>query len=83
MIELLQSIIEWLQSICEQFYSTMIASEGWKVILQGLGVTLEIAFFAVIIGTVLGAAFALMKISKLKVLNIIANRISSPIFIPR
>lgn len=66
-------MIEWLQSICEQFYSTMIASEGWKVILQGLGVTLEIAFFAVIIGTVLGAAFALMKISKLKVLNIIAN----------
>ncbi len=73
MIELLQSIIEWLQSIGERFYSTMIASEGWKVILQGLGVTLEIAFFAVIIGTVLGAAFALMKISKLKVLNIIAN----------
>ncbi len=51
----------------------LIANEGWKVILSGLGKTIEIAFFAIIIGTVLGCLFALMKISTIKPLRWFAN----------
>lgn len=69
----IDSIGNWFYGIWDQVYRTMIASEGWKVILTGLGVTLEIAFFAIIIGTVLGCILALMKISKLRILNVIAN----------
>ena len=43
------------------------------LILQGLGNTLLIAFFAIIIGTVLGCIFALMKVSDSKVLKTIAE----------
>ena len=43
------------------------------LILQGLGNTLLIAFFAIIIGTVLGCVFALMKVSDSKVLKTIAE----------
>ena len=41
--------------------------------LKGLGNTLLIAICAIIIGSVLGGIFALMKISRRKVLNVIAN----------
>lgn len=43
------------------------------LILQGLGNTLLIAFFAIIIGTVLGCIFALMKVSDSNVLKTIAE----------
>ena len=51
----------------------LIANEGWKVILSGLGKTVEIALFAIVIGTVLGCLFALMKISTIKPLRWFAN----------
>ena len=55
------------------FYSTMIDKARWLLMLKGLGNTLLIAFCAVIIGTILGCVFALMKISNKKLLNGIAN----------
>ena len=51
----------------------MIAQGRWRLIPQGLGTTLLIAFCAVLIGSVLGCMFALFKISKNKILNGIAN----------
>ena len=51
----------------------LIANEGWKVILSGLGKTVEIALFAIVIGTVLVCLFALMKISTIKPLRWFAN----------
>lgn len=57
----------------DSIYKTLIANEGYKVILSGLGTTLIIAFFAILIGTLLGCVFALMKISKIKPLNWFAN----------
>lgn len=51
------------------FYDVMIAKGRWVLIPRGLGTTLLIAFFAVLIGSVLGCVFALFKISKSKVLN--------------
>ena len=47
----------------------MIAGQRYVLILQGLGVTLLIAFCAIIIGTVLGCILALMKISDNRLLK--------------
>ena len=57
----------------QSFYDTMIAQGRWILIPKGLGVTLLIAFCAILIGSILGCVFALFKISKRKVLNIIAD----------
>lgn len=57
----------------DSFYNTMIAHDSWKVIVSGLGVTLLIAICAVVIGSVLGCVFALFKISKIKILQRIAD----------
>ncbi len=51
----------------------MIAGQRWLLILSGLKITLLIAFFAILIGTVLGCTFALMKVSNNKILRAVAN----------
>ena len=55
------------------FIETMIAKQRWMLILQGLGNTIRIAVCAIVIGTVLGFIFALMKISKLRTLRFISE----------
>ncbi len=57
----------------QSFIETMISGQRYLLILQGLGNTLLIALCAVLIGTVLGFAFALMKVSGNKVLKVIAE----------
>ena len=57
----------------QSFFDTMIAGERYMLIFQGLGVTLLIAVCAILIGTVLGCIFALMKVSDNKVFRVIAN----------
>ncbi len=57
----------------QSFYDTMIAADRWVLLVQGLGITLLIAALGVLIGTILGGLFALMKISSNKVLRFIAN----------
>lgn len=51
----------------------MISGGRWQLIFQGLGITLLIAIFAILIGTVLGCIFALMKVSENKLLKWIAE----------
>ncbi|MBO4731831.1 MAG: amino acid ABC transporter permease [Spirochaetaceae bacterium] len=51
----------------------MITGQRWFLLLQGLGVTILIAVCAILIGTVLGCVFALMKVSSRKVLQSIAE----------
>ena len=51
----------------------MISGNRWLLIISGLKITLLIAFFAVLIGTVLGCIFALMKVSHNKILKGIAE----------
>lgn len=57
----------------QSFIDTMITGQRWFLLLQGLGVTILIAVCAILIGTVLGCIFALMKVSSKKVLQIIAE----------
>ena len=62
----------------DKFYLNFIKDDRWKYIVEGLGVTLQITFAAVIIGIVLGFLVAVVratydKTGKLKVLNWICN----------
>ena len=55
------------------FFDTMISNQRWVLIVKGLGNTILIAVCAILIGTVLGCIFALMKISDSKILKFIAE----------
>ena len=50
-------------------YQNLIAKDRWLLILRGLGNTLLIALGAIIIGTIIGAAVALMRVSRNRLLN--------------
>ena len=67
-----------LQKLQDRFYFNFIANDRWKYLWDGLGVTLEVTFFAVIIGIVLGFLVAIVrstcdKTGKLKILNVICK----------
>lgn len=53
----------WLEEVVRKFEVAFITGERWKLYIKGLGVTLEIAFFAAILGLVIGTIIALMKLS--------------------
>lgn len=55
------------------FIDVMFGHGRWVLIPKGLGATLLIALCAILIGSVLGCIFALMKISKNKILRGISN----------
>ena len=50
-------------SIGEKFTAAFITEDRWQLYFKGLGITIEIAIFAAIIGLVLGTVLALMKLS--------------------
>ncbi len=67
-----------LDNLESKFIAAFITEDRWKLYLQGLGVTLEVAVFAAIIGVILGTVLALMKLSvredgKKSFLNILAT----------
>ena len=53
-----------MNDISSKFYNAFIAKDRWQLYIQGLGVTLEIAFFAGILGIIIGCIVALMKLSE-------------------
>ena len=62
----------------DSFYKTLIYDDRYKYILEGLKNTLVIAFFAILIGIILGILISLVKNrykenGKGKILNVIAN----------
>ena len=62
----------------DALYLNFVKEDRWKYIVEGLGVTIEVTFFAVILGIFLGFIIAIIrathdKTGKLGVLNAIAN----------
>lgn len=53
----------WLEEVGSKFEMAFITGDRWKLYIKGLGVTLEIAFFAAILGLLIGTVIALMKLS--------------------
>jgi His/Glu/Gln/Arg/opine family amino acid ABC transporter permease subunit len=69
---------EWFQKVSAMFEAAFITGDRWKLYLNGLGITLEIAFFAAILGMAIGTLLAFMKLSvrrngKKSILVVLAN----------
>lgn len=67
-----------LQEWQEKFINNFITDNRWKYIADGLKVTLEVTFFAVLIGIVLGFLVAMVRATydrtgKLKILNVLCK----------
>lgn len=67
-----------LQTFQERFYDNFIKDDRWKYIWDGLGATLQVTFFAVILGIVIGFLVAIIrstydKTGKMKILNFVCN----------
>lgn len=71
-------IPQLLQEFADDFYLNFIKEDRWKYIVDGLGVTLEVTLFAVLIGIALGFIVAIVrsthdKTGNLKFLNWICH----------
>ena len=55
------SIEDWLRSLKDQFYLNFIDDDRYMYIVKGLGVTLEVTFFAVLLGIALGILVAIIR----------------------
>lgn len=53
----------WFESVAKKFDMAFVSGDRWKLYISGLGMTLEIAFFAAILGLIIGTVVALMKLS--------------------
>lgn len=62
-----------LQVIQNELYANFIAENRWKFFVNGLGVTLMISFFSLLLGLVLGIIAASFKLSRFRILRAIAN----------
>lgn len=67
-----------LQTLQDKIYNNFIAESRWEYIIDGLKVTLQVTFFAVIIGILIGFLVAIVrstydKTGKLKLLNVLCK----------
>ncbi len=53
-----------MDNISTKFYNAFIYKDRWMLYIKGLGVTVEIAVFAGILGIIIGCILALMKLSE-------------------
>jgi len=53
----------WLADVAADFTQTFIEANRWKVLLGGIGITLQLTFFALILGLVLGVLVAVVRSS--------------------
>lgn len=54
---------EWFADAAYKFQIAFIDGDRWKLYLNGLGVTLQVAVFAAVLGVAIGTVVALMKLS--------------------
>ena len=55
--------MEWLNSLGQKIEAAFITGDRWKLYLKGLGVTMEVAVFAAILGIIIGTLLAFMKLT--------------------
>ena len=55
-----------MQNIWQHIYAAFIEADRWKLYLKGLGVTLEVSFFAALLGILIGTIAAFLKLSTRK-----------------
>lgn len=67
--------MEWINEIGQDFYNAFIEKDRWMLYLKGLGVTIQVAIWAALLGVIIGTVLALMKLS--------TNRNGKPTFLTR
>lgn len=65
----MEAINAWFAGFKAQFDLNLIQGDRYKLLLNGLGVTVEIALAAAVVGILLGSLIALMRLSKSDVLR--------------
>lgn len=63
----------WFADLCSGLASTFIVEERWRWFVSGLGYTMLISLFAVLLGLVIGILMALGKLSKSRILRFISG----------
>ncbi len=63
----------FLKSVADSFQSNIIQEKRYLLILDGLKLTILISLFAALFGTLFGGLICFMRMSKRKILNVIAN----------
>lgn len=58
--------MEWLSSVGRKIEAAYITKDRWKLYLKGLGVTMEVALLAAVLGVIIGTIIAFMKMSTRK-----------------
>ena len=56
----------WLEDVKQAAYMAFIQGDRWKLYFKGLGVTMQLAVYAAIIGMIIGTIIAFMKLSTRK-----------------
>ena len=77
-MDFLTAIKDWFVEFGNKFYNTFIVENRWTYLLNGLGTTLLITAFALVIGIILGFIVAIIRSTnqrtgKLKVPNFICR----------
>lgn len=65
--------LNFWENLYKEIYQNVIYNNRWQNYLKGLGITLEVSFFAAIVGVVLGMVLALMRLSGFKPLQKISG----------
>ncbi len=69
--------MEWFQNVCQDFYNATIREDRYLAYLEGLKVTIQISFFAVLVGIVIGIIIATIRVSakqtKSKILAVLSK----------
>lgn len=63
----------WYSGMVEDFITSFIEKGRYELIFEGIGNTIRISLFAVLIGIIIGLISALLKLSKSKVLRAISS----------
>jgi His/Glu/Gln/Arg/opine family amino acid ABC transporter permease subunit len=71
-------LTEWIENLKIKFINNFITDNRWKYLWEGLGVTVKVTFFAVLIGIVLGFTIAVIrsthdKTGKLRILDFLCK----------
>ncbi len=69
----------WLSGLRADFIQCFITENRYKLLIDGFGMTIKVAFFATLIGIVIGFVIALCNLSKNRLLKMIGSMYTSVI----
>lgn len=64
---------EWFSSFSNLFYKCFIRDDRYKLLLDGIGVTVKVSLLAILIGVVIGMLVALCNLSRRKVIRFLGS----------